>query len=88
MREVIRRTHLLPRRMVEVRRQSITHTETVDDEAVVVQNALRERVTAAMISKASLVVVVVVAVVMVVSIAMATRTTFLARPRQTSSRIN
>ena len=48
-----------------------------------------------MISKASLVVVVVVAVVMgvmvvvmVVSIAMATRTTFLARPRQTSSRIN
>ena len=75
--------------MVEVRRQSITHTETVDDEAVVVQNALRERVTAAMISKASLVVVVVVvAVVMVVSIAMATRTTFLARPRQTSSRIN
>ena len=81
--------------MMEVRRQSITHTETEDDEAVVLQNALRERVTAAMISKASLVVVVVVAVVMVVmvvvmvvSIAMATRTTFLARPRQTSSRIN
>ena len=82
--------------MMEVRRQSITHTETEDDEAVVLQNALRERVTAAMISKASLVVVVVVVavvmvvmvVVMVVSIAMATRTTFLARPRQTSSRIN
>ena len=79
--------------MMEVRRQSITHTETEDDEAVVVQNVLRERVTAAMISKASLVVVVVVAVVvvvmvMVVSIAMATRTTFLTRPRQTSSRIN